>query len=235
MKEIILDAPGKNALSSDLIQQVREALREAAGQPVLLTGAGDAFSAGLNLKEVRAFTLDSAREFLAQLDALIQELYHYPGPTVALVNGHAIAGGCVATLACDHRVMKSTSGARIGLNETAIGLPLPPVVARLARARLPLRCREQVVLGALLYDAETALEMGFVDEIADKASALAGERLASLAKHPAAAYAANKRMLRLRDLACTADEDELFAQQGLPLWVSEETKQMVDNLLSPRR
>jgi enoyl-CoA hydratase/carnithine racemase len=234
VKEIILDAPGKNALSSDLIQRVRTALREADGQPVLLTGAGDAFSAGLNLKEVRAFTLDSAREFLVQLDALIVDLYHYPGPTVALVNGHAIAGGCVATLACDHRVMKSGSGARIGLNETAIGLPLPPIVARLAKARVPQRHREQVVLGALLYDADTALELGLVDEIADKASAVAGERLASLAKHPRAAYAANKRMLRLGDLECTAEEIDVFAQQGLPLWVSPETKRIVESLLSPR-
>ncbi len=234
MKEIILDAPGKNALSSDLIQGTRDALREAGGQPVLLTGAGDAFSAGLNLKEVREFTLDSAREFLARLDALVVELYEYPGPTVALVNGHAIAGGCVATLACDYRVMNSESGGRIGLNETAIGLPLPPVVARLAKARLSARNREQIVLGALLYDADAALELGLVDEVGPNASELAGERLGALSKHPRVAYAANKRALRGGELICSTKETEDFLTHGLPVWVSDDTKAMVDRLLAPR-
>ena len=234
MKEIILDAPGKNALSTDLIQRTRDSLKEAAGQPVLLTGAGDAFSAGLNLKEVRDFTLDSAREFLERLDSLVVELYEYPGPTVALVNGHAIAGGCVATLACDYRVMNSESGGRIGLNETAIGLPLPPVVARLAKARLSVRNREQIVLGALLYDADAALELGLVDEVGPNASEIAGERLGAMAKHPPVAYAANKHALRSGELSCTTKEKEDFLTHGLPVWVSDETKAMVDRLLSPR-
>ncbi|MEZ4224478.1 MAG: enoyl-CoA hydratase/isomerase family protein [Polyangiaceae bacterium] len=234
MKEIILDAPGKNALSTELISAVRAALATADGEPVLLTGARDAFSAGLNLKEVRAFDANSAATFLRELAQLVLDLFHYPGPTVALINGHAIAGGCVLALCADYRVMRSDLGAKIGLNETAIGLPLPPVVAKLCRARLPTAHVERLVLGAELHDAEDALALGLVDEISEGASALAGQRLAALAAHPSQAYLQNKRMLRAGALECSAEELARFERQGLPIWASEATKAMVDRLLKPK-
>ena len=87
MKEIILSAPGKNAINSALMRQIIDELRAAAGEPVLLTGAGDAFSAGLNLKEVLALDPAGMAAFLELLEEMTRALFEYPGPTVALVNG----------------------------------------------------------------------------------------------------------------------------------------------------
>src|SRR4051812_20766858 len=101
MVEITMSGPGKNALGTTMMIFLQEKLREAGGAPVLLTGAGDAFSAGLNLKEVASLDAAGMETFLRRLEALIEALYVYPGPVVALVNGHAIAGGCVLTLCCD--------------------------------------------------------------------------------------------------------------------------------------
>ena len=95
MHEVILEGPGKNALGSALMRKLLDALQHAAGEPVLLRGAGDAFCAGLNLKEMAGLDAAGMQRFLALLEDMVRMLYEYPGPTVAAVNGHAVAGGCV--------------------------------------------------------------------------------------------------------------------------------------------
>ena len=104
MVEITMAWKAKNALGTETMTDLRTRLRAAAGAPVLLTGTGDAFSAGLNLKEVASLDVAGMRAFLELLESLMTELFQYPGPVVAHVNGHAIAGGCILALACDHRV-----------------------------------------------------------------------------------------------------------------------------------
>src|SRR5258706_14578294 len=109
MKRITLEAPGKNAISSELMRRVIGELAAAKDEPVLLTGAGDVFSAGLNLKEVVSLDGSVMKTFLGLLDDLVSALFEYPGPLVALVNGHAIAGGCVLALTADWRVAPESS------------------------------------------------------------------------------------------------------------------------------
>ena len=232
MKEIILSAPGKNAINSALMRQIIDELRAAAGEPVLLTGAGDAFSAGLNLKEVLALDPAGMAAFLELLEEMTRALFEYPGPTVALVNGHAIAGGCVLALCCDHRVAPASGKARIGLNEVALGLRFPPRVMKLVKARVPARALGRVVLGAELFDPAAALEFGLLDELADDASARAGERLAALSVHPPDAYARAKQLLRGGVLDVSADEAARFAEHDLGAWTSEALHQKIRQVLA---
>jgi enoyl-CoA hydratase len=234
MKEIILSAPGKNALGSELIASVISGFEAAAGEPVLITGAGDAFSAGLNLKEIASLDGDAMRRFLALLDRMVETVFEYPAPTVALVNGHAIAGGCVLALAADHRVMTNDPKARIGLNEVALGLRFPPRVMRLCQARVPRRHWERVILGADLFDAETALSFGLVDEVSADASTVAGERLALFARNPPDAYARAKASLRGGVLAVSPAEIEEFERNDVPTWTSEPVRAKILSVLSKR-
>lgn len=191
-----MDGPGKNALGTEMMTFLIERLRAAAGAPVLLTGAGDAFSAGLNLKEVAAADGDAMLAFLRLLEETISTLFLYPGPTVAAVNGHAIAGGCVLTLCCDHRVMTTNPRAKIGLNETALGVRFPPRTLVAVRHRLSRRHESRVLLGAELVDPVTAVSLGLVDEVADDPLAIGRARLSVLEGHPAAVYAVTKADLR---------------------------------------
>ena len=117
MVEIVMNGPAKNALGSQMMTWLLERLGQANGEPVLLTGAGDAFSAGLNLKEVAALDPEGMAGYLRLLERCMSALYQYPGPTVALVNGHAIAGGCVLAAAADRRIAADTPTARIGASE----------------------------------------------------------------------------------------------------------------------
>src|SRR6266567_1568012 len=122
MVELVVEGPGRNALGSAIMARLIEQIEAAGGRPLLVTGAGNAFSAGLNLREVGSLGPDEMAAFLTQLERLFATLYQYPGPTVALVNGHAIAGGCVLALCCDARVAVADPEVKIGLNETALGL-----------------------------------------------------------------------------------------------------------------
>jgi enoyl-CoA hydratase len=196
MIEIRMDGAGKNALGTDMMLFLLERLKGAAGKPVLLTGNGDAFSAGLNLKEVAALNADKMLAFLKTFEECMAALYLYPGPVVAAVNGHAIAGGCVLTLCCDHRVMTSNPRAKIGLNETALGVRFPPRTLVAVRRRLAPQHADRVLLGAELFSPSVALGLGLVDEIADDSITAAYFRLQALAAHPSEAYAQTKADLR---------------------------------------
>ncbi len=216
MFEMVLSAPGKNALGTSVLEGLRRRLSEARGEPVLLTGAGDAFCAGLNLKEVAAIDLEGARRLLRSLEGLVDELFGYPAPTVALVNGHAIAGGCILALCCDYRVAAGDPRIRIGLNETALGLPFPPRILSMVRSRVPPGAVDRVVLEAALHAPAEARALGLVDEVADDARGAAVAALQRLASHPRDAYARNKARLRAGVLGVReqAAEEELAAVWG---------------------
>lgn len=226
MVEIVLEGPAKNALSSELMERARAQLAAAGGRPVLLTGAGDAFSAGLNLKELVDLDEAGMSRFLGLLGGLLSDLFHYPGPTVALVNGHAIAGGCLVALACDVRVAVADPRARIGLNEVALGLRFPPGALKLVQHRIGAPWAEHVMLGSALYSPEEAQRVGLIDEVSPEAGSVARSRLEALAALPSVAYSATKRDLR-GGVSIVSDDDQVFHEEVLPLWTGPELKQRI--------
>jgi enoyl-CoA hydratase/carnithine racemase len=231
MNRIVLSAPGKNALSIAVLEGIRRDVEATRGEPFLLTGAGDAFCAGLNLKELATLDAAGMLRLLAALDGAVEALFHHPAPTVAWVNGHAIAGGCVLAMCCDLAVASADPRIRIGLNETALGLPFPPRVTALARHRLRPGALERVLLGAGIHAPREALELGLVDRLADDVGA-AEQELARLAAHPRTAYALNKRQLRAGKL--TDDDTERTFTEILPVWSSDETRNRAAAALKAR-
>lgn len=221
MKTIVLEGPGKNSLTTALMQRVIDEVRAAKGEPLLVTGAGDTFSAGLNLKEVASLDGPGLAKFLGLLEDLVTGLFEYPGPTVAAVNGHAIAGGCVVALCCDVRVMTARPGARIGLNEVALGLRFPPRTLKMLQRRVNGPTLARLILESALVPAPEALSAGLVDALGEEADARA--RLETLAGFPPDAYAAAKRAL-LGTLEVSAEAQREFLENALPVWASDELK-----------
>lgn len=231
MVEILIEGPGKNALGSALIDSLSAQMDAAGGAPLLFTGAGDAFSAGLNLKEVGSLEADGMNVFLDRLENFIRKIWLYPGPTVAAVNGHAIAGGCIVAMACDVAIATANPKARIGLNEVALGLRFPPGILRFVKARVSTSQLSEVVLGAALHAPDAAAKLGLVHRIAEDPLTDARAVLAGLAKHPAAAYAATKDDLRRGSMDTTAAERDAFIDDVVPFWTSPELKAMIRSLL----
>lgn len=137
---------------------------QGAPTPTVLTGEGKVFSAGLNLVELEPFDRDQMRGFLERFSVLMTQVLTSRFPLVAAVNGHAVAGGCVLAMACDHRV--GTAGPyKIGMNEMAIGLTLPAIVTEILRGKLSADHARTVILGGALYDPVDATQMGLLDEV----------------------------------------------------------------------
>jgi Delta3-Delta2-enoyl-CoA isomerase len=225
MRELVINSPEKkNALSTSTIEALARALQGAGDEPLLLTGAGDVFSAGLDLGEVASFDRVRAGRMLAALEGLVQALFDHPAPIVALVNGHAIAGGCILALCCDVRVATSNPAVRIGLNEVALGVEFPPRVMALVRYRLSPAAAERVVLGAQLLDPAAAREAGLVDQVSAEAAAVARGRIDALARLPRTAYAAAKAALHRDALTVPDAEARRFEAESLPRWASEATR-----------
>lgn len=222
---LTIEAPGKNALSTALMEDVIRQITAARGRPVLVVGTGDSFSAGLNLKEVAAADAAGMERFLVLLDRMVDALFAHEAPMAACVNGHAIAGGAVIALCAEYRVAIDEPSARIGLNEVALGLEFPPKVLRLARHRLPPTTREQVLLGAGLFDPRAAAALGLVDAVASDPLAAAHEWIETAARHPADVYAATKRALRAGAVDLDDADRRYFREIVLPRWTSPAVKE----------
>jgi enoyl-CoA hydratase len=215
MHEIVLRGRGPNTLSIESMRELSARVRGAAGEPLLLRGEGAAFSAGLDL--------DSLGEVHALLEAIEESasaLFLHDAPTVACVNGHAVAGGCLLALCCDHRVAASDPAVRIGMTGAALGLAYPPTVLAILRYRLG-NAIDRVLLGADRFDPKGALALGLVDEIADDPLAAARERLERLASHPREGYALTKRELRARAIAIDEADRKRFLEDAARAWDPE--------------
>ena len=231
MVEIRIEGPGKNALGTERMQEVLDAVRAADGAPLLLTGAGDAFSAGLDLKEVYQADLAQMEVFLDRLTTLLVELFHHPAPTVAAINGHAIAGGALVALVCDHRIITANPRTRVGLNEVALGLRFPPRILGLVQRRIDPSHWHEVILGAGLHGPEDAVRLGFADAIAEDPVAAATDWLQKTGSYPRDAYAAAKRALNDGADAVQADDDARFRDEILPVWIGAPIKRTIAGFL----
>lgn len=222
--EIALNGPGKNALGMAMMESIINRLAEANGAPALITGTGDAFSAGLDLKELAGLDSAGIERFLRTLEQMVEAIFLHPGPTVAFVNGHAVAGGSVVALCCDRIVCAENPKSKIGLNEVALGLRFPPVTLAMIRSRIAPPHLNEVILGARLHDPAGAERLGLVDERAADIS-VARERLAQLAAHPAPGYGVTKRDLREPVVAAARSEERFLSI--LPVWTSPEFRARV--------
>ncbi|MFL6126357.1 enoyl-CoA hydratase/isomerase family protein [Actinophytocola sp.] len=181
-----------NALDLELLTAIPDALEAAGDAPVVLTGAGRSFSAGVDLKRIVAEGVPYVERFLPALSAAFLAVFDHPRPVVAAVNGHALAGGCVLAAACDVRLM---SGGTIGLTELAVGVPFPTVALEVMRHAVG-PVVDRLVLTAARLDPAEAHRVGLVHEVVtEDLLAAAVSSAAALAAVPVPVYALAKRQL----------------------------------------
>ncbi len=217
---IRLDHAPVNALDLELAEDLVATMGRLDG-PVVITGAGTCFSAGVDLQAVLDGGAEYVDRFISSARAAFLALFDYPAPVVAAVNGHAIAGGCVVAMCADVRLM---SGGKIGLTELAVGVPFPVPALEICRQAMgPSVTR--AALQADTIDADTALARGWIDEIVagtellDRALALARE----LGQRSSSAYAATKEQLHRPARAAIAAGAAVDAEVRA-YWTSEEAR-----------
>ncbi len=188
---LTLNRPEKrNAISFELIDNVMGAL-EAAGkseaQVVIVTGAGKAFCSGMDLESLKTLSaagrpVDDNLKDSQAMARLFRTIYDFPKPTIAAVNGPAIAGGTGIATACDFTL--ASSEAKFGYTEVRIGF-IPAIVSSLLKRQVGEKHARDLLLTGRLFGAEEAYRMGLVNEV------LEPEKLMARARELAAALMEN--------------------------------------------
>jgi len=203
---IQLDDGQANAFGHQMLHEAYECLEEAEKDLVecagalVLVGNSKVLSSGFDLKTMMQGP-EAATNLINAGAALMERLVIFPRPVVVGATGHAIALGAFALLTGDYRIGASTVNGKplkVGLNETANGMNMPNFFCEGARAVLaPQYLREAVALG-LIFDAERAQVVGFLDEAVPQekvveAACKKASELANWCKHPA--FKHNKRLV----------------------------------------
>jgi methylglutaconyl-CoA hydratase len=166
---ITLSRPDKrNAISFQLLEeflQALDAVERSTAQVVILTGAGKAFCAGLDLDELRSLlgrSHDQNVEDSVRMARIFRRLYDFPKPTIAAVNGAAIAGGTGLATMCDFTL--AVPEAKFGYTEVRIGF-VPAIVSSILVWQVGHKIARDLLMTGRIFDAAEAHRFGLVNEI----------------------------------------------------------------------
>jgi methylglutaconyl-CoA hydratase len=198
---ITLNRPEKlNAISPQMIEEILKVLDEienSSAQVLILTGAGKGFCAGMDLQALKDFRAQSDSEIIAdarRIANLFRRLYSFSKPTIAAVNGAAIAGGCGLATVCDFTL--AVPRARFGYTEVRVGF-IPAIVSSYVVRQVGEKRARDLLLSGRIFGAAAAQSMGVVNEILepDKLLPRARELASALSEMSPVALSYTKRLL----------------------------------------
>ncbi len=155
----------RNALSAETVAEIREALEQAKGDPqvrvIVITGAGKVFCAGADLNSFRDEKPELDRYFQRRhLADLFLEMTELGKPTIARVNGHALAGGFGLVAACDLAI--AASDAQFGMPEVNVGV-FPMMIMAIVFRNVPRKAGMELMLTGKRIDAAEAARIGLIN------------------------------------------------------------------------
>jgi methylglutaconyl-CoA hydratase len=198
---ITLNRPDKrNAITYELIDELLAALAQvekSRAHVLIITGAGKAFCSGMDLDNLRAITTHSQEENAKDSETmarLFRTIYEFPKPTIAAVNGPAVAGGCGIATLCDFTL--ASTEARFGYTEVRIGF-VPAIVSTFLIRQIGEKHARDLLLTGRIIDAHEAYRMGLANEVLDHERLMhrARELAQALQQNSPTSLASTKRLL----------------------------------------
>lgn len=225
VRALTLSSGRVNALDVEVLEELTRTfreLRESGNGPLVITGAGRVFSAGVDLNRVVEGGRGYTDRLVPALSDAFDALFCFPWPTVAAINGAAIAGGCVLACACDRRLIGPEAG--IGAAEVRVGVSFPVAALEVMRYACGDRA-EEVLLGARTYKGAEAITRGLAHRVVadDLMEAALGEAK-ELGDLPVEAYRDTKAQLRAPAQARIRQGGAIDAGVR-QLWGADETQQ----------
>src|SRR5580704_12049698 len=238
---ITLNRPEKrNAISYELIDALVRALEEvrnSAAHVLILTGAGKAFCSGMDLDNLKALigrTSEQNIDDSRTMASLFRSLYEFPKPTIAAVNGAAIAGGAGLALLCDFTL--AVPEAKFGYTEVRIGF-VPAIVSTFLLRQVGEKIARDLLLTGRIFDAAEALKMGLINEVVapemllDRARQLAGQ----LAENSPLSLFYTKRLLIDHARAGLDTQIEAAIRENAGIRESADFREGIDSFLEKRK
>jgi methylglutaconyl-CoA hydratase len=190
----------RNAISFELLNELLTAFDEVETSPaqiLILTGAGKAFCAGLDLEELKSLLGKTAAENVVDSERIarvFRRLYDFPKPSIAAVNGAAIAGGTGLATMCDFTL--AVPEAKFGYTEVRIGF-IPAVVSSILVWQVGHKVARDLLISGRIFDAAEAYRLGLVSEVVEAAQLMsrAHELAASLLENSPASMRATKALI----------------------------------------
>ena len=238
---ITLNRPDKrNAISYELIHDLIRALEEvnnSSARILVLTGAGKAFSSGMdldNLKSLIGRAQDQNLEDSRTMVSLFRSLYEFPKPTIAAVNGAAIAGGTGLALLCDFTL--AIPEAKFGYTEVRIGF-VPAIVATFLLRQVGEKIARDLLLTGRLFDAAEALRLGLVNEIVSPEKLLdrARELATQLAENSPLSLLHTKRLLTDHARAELDSQIEAAIRENAGIRETADFREGIESFLEKRK
>lgn len=235
--EVRLDRPPANAINQAVVDELHAAIDACEADPgvqgVLFVGRARMFSAGLDVVDLQTRDRAEMSRFWDGFGRLVTRLYGTSLVTVAAIEGHAPAGGCVLAMVCDYRVM-AKGRYKIGLNEVAVGLAVPAWLAAPYIGLVGQRVAERnLQLGRMVTPSE-ALAMGLVDAVEEQneVRAAAVAELELRLSLPDAGRRRTKQALRGATAATMETERAGQLEEMLEIWFSEECRTVMGQLVA---
>jgi methylglutaconyl-CoA hydratase len=225
---ITLSRPEKrNAISTEMMNDLMGALGEIetdSARVAILTGEGKAFSSGMDLAALKALATQSPAENLEdarRFARLLRRIWSFPKPTIAAVNGAAIAGGCGIATLCDFTL--AVPEATFGYPEVRIGF-LPANVAVFLMRQIAEKHTRDLLLTGRIIDAAEAQRMGLVNQI------VLGAELMAAAQTLAEALLASSptSLLKTKKLLCDIAAPEVDCELELAIVESAQIRTTAD-------
>jgi methylglutaconyl-CoA hydratase len=238
---ITLNRPDKrNALSFQLVEEILAALDEIERSDALvaiLTGAGKAFCAGLDLDELKSLIGKTHAENVEdsrRMVRIFRRLYDFPKPTIAAVNGAAIAGGTGLATMCDFTL--ATPDTKFGYTEVRIGF-VPAIVSSILVWQVGHKLARDLLLSGRIFDATEAHRFGLVNEIvpADRLMARARELAAQLMENSPTSVRQTKKLINGFIANALDQQIEDAVEQNAGIRQTADFREGVSSFLEKRR
>jgi enoyl-CoA hydratase len=225
---LTLDSPGnRNALSTALVDQLREGLdaaaRESGVRAVVLDHAGGTFCAGADLAEAAGrdpgeLAVDRARELIAVLRTILE----LPVPMIAAIDGHVRAGGLGLVGACD--IVVAGSRSTFALTEARIGVA-PSIISLTLLPKMTPRSAARYFVTGEKFGAAEAADIGLITVAVDDVTAAVTALTAEIVKGSPRGLAASKALTTAPILAAFDRDADNLAAQSMKLFVSDEARE----------
>ena len=163
---VTLTNPDRNTLNSELLEQGIALFQDLANNPpeggVVLTGAGEHFTCGMNTKIAASLDEEGRTRAVAAVNAFVAALHRLPCAFVCAVNGNAIGAGGIMMLCADWNYA-ATGSYKIGLPEAKAGLPFPPIPQVVLDHWLEPSWRRRLALSSMLLSPNEAIGAGLIE------------------------------------------------------------------------